>query len=190
MKRIFAVIALGVALGLSTTSFTPAAAGDDDCETTKDLSVTGVADYNDVGSSELTGKIINQSRSRGYDDVMVRVDFINDNLSNDLLAPGSDDQYDRDMDDMNNDNVVISTDDKDNVVIQSEDHDLTIEGDDIDIDSNSGSLNRGSDVIGSQVFTIKEDVEPGEVESFHLKNVAVPAGTTRIAYSVVCADND
>jgi hypothetical protein len=201
MKRIFSVIALGVALSLSTTSFKAASTDDDDCEVTKDLSVTAALDREEIGDGELDGKIVNASRSRDYDGVMIRVDFLGDNVG--TLSSSDRDMDDDDLDQDNvtigsNDNdVTISTDDDltiqsddNNVTIQSDDDHLAIESGDVNTGNNgSSSTVNGSRVLGSQVFTIHEDVEAGETESFHL-NVVPPAGTTHVAYSLVCANDD
>jgi hypothetical protein len=79
MKKIFSMIALSVALGLSTGY---AGNGNnikttDDCEMSSVISVNAKYDHDAIGKSELTGSLTNSSE-QDYKNVNIRVDFLND----------------------------------------------------------------------------------------------------------------
>lgn len=91
MKRILGALALGVALSLSIAA-TPAETGntarDSECMTTTELSLgkemQGTSqEMNTVGSgasnisNELRGTLTNNSLNQGYEDVEIRVDYLN-----------------------------------------------------------------------------------------------------------------
>src|SRR5688500_16453535 len=89
MRRILGALALGAALSLSIAA-TPADTRDSDCMTTTELSLgqemQGTSEeMNTVGSgasnisNELTGTLTNSSLSQGYDDVEIRVDYLDAN---------------------------------------------------------------------------------------------------------------
>lgn len=198
MKRILTVVALSAALGLSTMGFKTSEAITSECEASTDLSVATSVDLDkEAGDGELTGKIVNSSDNNDYDEIMVRLDF----YGADGALMGTDETEIGDTDiktDLNNSATMQNDTDLDvDVDADLEDGEL-----DADIDSeaaaetdlnDSGSLSEGSNhsatsaPLHSQVVTINEDVEAGEVEEFEI-DVTPPAGATRVVATVVCAD--
>jgi hypothetical protein len=199
MKRLFTVIALSAALGLSTTAFTPSNndngnTANTECEASADLSVTASLDEAEVGEGELIGKIVNSSGDNDYDEIMVRVEFIGDNGDLDMYREGSDADIDREIEGDTDIDVDADVDtDVDDVDVDLDaDIDRTTELEtDVDTDSGlnttSSSSASSGNVLHSQVFTINEDVEAGEVEDFKV-NITPPAGTKMVRTTVVCAD--
>lgn len=187
MKRVFSVVALSVALGLSTMGFRSAGNNEvaADCEATNDLTVTADLENMSDGSGEIKGMIVNQSSDNEYDDVLVRVDF----YGADLTSPDDMEEMDTDIETDTDRDLDVDVDEGDlDVDYQSEaemetDNDMTME---METERDDASL--GTDrALGSRVITIDEDVEAGEVEEFAL-DVTPPAGTTRVVTSIVCAD--
>lgn len=171
MRRILSVIALSVALGLSTMGFKNPG-NDTSCEASTDLSVAAELDNLEAGMGEVNGKIINSSSDNDYDEVLVKVEFFGADLTTDDGASDIDIDRERDID--------VDVDEGDVDV----DYESTPE---IDADLDDTSLELRSNSLGSKVVTVNEDVAAGEVEEFAL-DITPPAGTTRITTTVICAD--
>ena len=81
MKKLWGMIALGAALGLSGL-FTPASAngikGMDENDAMYDITVQAQFDHDEMGDSELKGTLFNTSDEATYDDVVLNVDFYDD----------------------------------------------------------------------------------------------------------------
>lgn len=189
MRRLFAVIALGAALGLSTTAFTPSNnsnVADTDCDASADLSVTALLEEAETGDGELVGRIFNSSDDNDYDEVMVRVEFLGESTTDTDLYRESETEIETETDtDISDIDIDADVDDADIDV----DTDVTRETEvETDIDTDSDLSPAPTDnVLHSQVFTINEDVEAGETEEFEL-NITPPAGTKMVRTTVVCAD--
>jgi hypothetical protein len=180
MKRILTVIALSAALGLSTMGFRSAGA-ETDCDATSDLSVTADLNTEEVGMGEVKGSVVNHS-DRDYDEVLVLVEFHGPAATSDTdLDIDIDRERQLDIDgDLDVEDGDIDADiDAD---IETNGVEVTVEGE----DSSSGS-SVSSSSLGTQVFTLTEDLEAGEAEEFEL-DITPPAGTTSITTRVVCAD--
>ena len=190
------MIALSAALGLSGMGFkTGEAVTASECEATTDLSVAANLDADELGAGDLKGKIVNSSDDNDYDEVMIRLDF----YGSDGSQIGTDEidvdesatmQRENDLD------VDVDIDDGDidaDADLETEsDLDATVETDDglmgsDDMNDSRSALSTDGTVLHSQVVTISEDVQAGEVEEFEV-DVTPPAGTTRVVASVVCAD--
>lgn len=215
MKRFFSVVALSVALGLSTMGFRNADNKvTDDCEEARDLTVTATLEELAGESGELKGMIVNKSSDNDYDDVVVRVDFYGDAATAEDEMESFDDMEaddmkvdDMEVDEMDTPDDVDSPETMDDSGIDTDrDVDLNVSDDEVEMEyeteaelkdksnkesgmeaGDNTSLELDENSLGSRVITIDEDVEAGEVEEFAL-DIAPPAGTTRIVTSVVCAD--
>jgi uncharacterized membrane protein len=81
MKRLWTMIALGAALGLSVT-FTSVSANAGgkiaNDNAAYDLTVQAEFDHDELGDSELKGTLFNTSVVNAYDDVVLNVDFFDD----------------------------------------------------------------------------------------------------------------
>jgi hypothetical protein len=171
MKRLLSVIALGAALGLSTMGFKNSDVSME-CEATQDLSVVALVEDFDEGLGEIKGRIVNQSTENDYDEVMVRVEFHGADLASDDDLSDTDIDVERDID----------------VDVDGDDLDVDMESrPEVDADVDDTTLEMKSHSLGSQVYTVSEDVEAGEVEEFALR-LTPPAGTVKVTTSVVCAD--
>lgn len=198
MKKILSVVALSVALGLSGMGFKTSEAVTSECEASTDLSVATVLD-NELEDGDLKGKIVNSSGNNDYDEIMVRLDFYGADgaiMGTDEAEIGNTD-IKTDLD--NSATMQRDTDIDVDVDADLEDGELDADVDteaeaetDLNHDSgslgeNSSSLTAKSAPLHSQVITINEDVEAGEVEEFEI-DVTPPAGATRVVATVVCAD--
>lgn len=76
MKKLLGMLALGIVLSLSTGGAKDVTRTDDDCKVVSDVSIQAEFDHDNVGDSELKGKLFNTSNVE-YEDIMIQVDFYN-----------------------------------------------------------------------------------------------------------------
>ena len=81
MKRIWSVIALGAALGLSVFTSANANGGKVANDAIYDITVAAEFDNGGAGASELKGTLFNTSDDNSYQDVVLNVDFYDDQIT-------------------------------------------------------------------------------------------------------------